>query len=915
MRSTTSAQARPLVAGSAKAVPASAWRGQVAPGDLRLVLDARDPGSGARLTATKMCAKRRVAGFDLTFSAPKSVSLLYAFGDDQQRNAVRRAHDQAVTSVLEHLEDQAAQVRRGKDGLTRIDAEGFVAAAFVHRTSRNGDPQLHSHVLVANVTRGFDGRWSAPDAHLLYTHARSAGSLYKAALRAELASTLGVHFTEVHKGSAEIAGISAELRGAFSSRRAEILEYQAERGETSSMSAERAALATRAKKDLHALGGEGRSLQEHWLERAGELGVDPSLSPSVTGPPRNIQLDPAQERELVRTLLSPAGLTAQASTFERRSVVQAVAEALPDGAAVAEIDGLTERILADPEVVKLASVGLDGKLRRTTTELLDTEAALVACAVGRRQRRVAVVKRQHLQQALRRRPELSDEQRQMVRRFTTAGHGVDGVVGRAGTGKTTALAAVHEAFSASGYQVTGLALSAKAAQGLERGANMPSLTLARFQHQFEQGQRQLSSKDVLVLDEAGMVGTRDLNRLLHQAETAGAKVIVVGDHRQLPEIAAGGAFRALSEQLAMPELTTNRRQVEIWEREALEQLRHGDVQKAVASYVEHDRVQLGTTMADTQTLLVATWSKVRAEPNLEMVMLAAHRTDVDALNVLARQDRRAQGQLGADLEVPGSRPFAVGDEVVALRNNVELDVLNGTRGTVQEVNDDGLVLSTEEGTKTLSPEYLAEGHLDYGYATTVHKAQGVTCDRALVLGGQGLSRELGYVAMSRARSGTDLFVPTAPLEDGFERDRDDLVELATRLSQSRAKELASEHLELETAPTSEATVPEPPSAMLPPSPFKEPDLLRRSFRRDCRRFRITSAPPLANRHPSSTSAGTTTSWPRPSTPTATVTASTATMRCSDLLPAIPRPLGSNGPCNGASTAINDASSGCCPIPR
>ena len=216
-----------------------------------------------------------MSGFDLTFSAPKSVSLLWGLSDSETSAAVRAAHDRAVAEGLAYLERHATFARRGTNGESRIETSGLVAAAFVHRTSRNGDPQLHTHVLAANVVLGADGRWSAPDARLLYFHARTAGFVYQASLRAGLVEALGVRFGPVVRGAAELVGADPTLLRRFSTRRAEIEEYLSVRGDSSRRTAELAALATRAPKPSNDGTGTAVDLRSLWRGQAARRGHRP----------------------------------------------------------------------------------------------------------------------------------------------------------------------------------------------------------------------------------------------------------------------------------------------------------------------------------------------------------------------------------------------------------------------------------------------------------------------------------------------------------------------------------------------------------------------------------------------------------------------------------------------------------------
>jgi conjugative relaxase-like TrwC/TraI family protein len=787
--------------------------GEVAPDDLRRLLAGISPHDDMPLGTRRTSASGRVAGFDLTFSPPKSVSLLYGIGSPDQATAVRIAHDQAVTQALTYFERHAALARRGAGGATQIQTSGLVAAAFLHRTSRAGDPQLHTHVLAANAVLGTDGRWSAPDARLLYFHARTAGFVYQASLRAALVESLGVRFGPVTRGAAELAGVAPGLLRGFSTRRAEIEEYLERRGDTSRRTAELAALATRsAKSSGRDQDGNVLDQRSRWREQAIELGFDPALGLFELGAPQPVSLTSSLADSLTTTLIAPDGLTAQESAFERRDVVRAIADRLPNGGSLDDIEQLADRVLDHAGVVALAVNGRGGELFRTTTELLDVETRLLEVAADLRSRGVGLVDPAIIEHEIGRHRALSGEQATMVRSLATSGAGIDVVVGKAGAGKTTALRVARQVFEGAGFRVSGTALAARAAEELEVSAGIRSSTLARFLGEVEVGSRTLGPSDIIVVDEAGMVGTRVVGQLVELAAHSGAKLILVGDPRQLSEIEAGGAFGSLARSLGATELTENRRQHELWERFALDDLRSGDVAAALGAYGVHDRIRASTTMAEAQADMVQRWSGTRSSGS-PALMVAVNRSDVDALNRLARRELRGRGALGPDVlladisdqDTSGTmgRSFAIGDAVVCLRNARFLGVLNGTRGTVLGVDQGGLTLATELGPRVLPERYVRAGHLDYGYATTVHKAQGATYARAFVLATDALTREAGYVAMSRARAGTELFVVSGAIEQGLGPAGDEaepLARVAARLATSRAKHLATDYLEARELP-------------------------------------------------------------------------------------------------------------------
>ncbi|MGH9002964.1 MAG: MobF family relaxase, partial [Acidimicrobiia bacterium] len=569
--------------------------GEVNGDDLHRVLEHRDPRSGTRLTRAQGAPK--VAGFDATFCAPKSVSLLFALGNPETSNQVRNAHDVAVTEAVSVLEAEAARGRRGKAGAQRVAADGFVAAAFRHRTSRAGDPHLHTHVLVANLVKAVaDGRWSALDARPLYAWAKTVGYLYEAQLRAEMTRRLGVGWGPVNRGIADVQGIPRATLREFSRRREEIEAHMAERGETSARAAQVATYATRTPKDREAA-PEG--LVPEWRARAETLGLDDNALAGLVrraGPPRPPVPGADAAEALFDVLTSPEGLTAQRSTFGRREVIQAICAALPHGGDIADILSLTDAFLTSEHVVALGQTvelracdvirRLDGTVvpahlgegRFTTPEMVATEQRLVASALGRRHGGFGVADPDHVDAALSARPALSIEQVAMVRRLTGSGAGVEVVEGAAGSGKTFGLAAAREAWEASGQRVVGAALAARAAAELEAGSGIRSHTLDRLLADLDRPDSGgLPARAVVVVDEAAMVGTRKLARLLAHAEIAGVKVVLVGDRHQLPEIDAGGAFAGLAKRLGFTALSENRRQDEAWERAALAHLRAGRV--------------------------------------------------------------------------------------------------------------------------------------------------------------------------------------------------------------------------------------------------------------------------------------------------------------------------------------------------
>ena len=801
--------------------------GQVGDEQLRQVLKGAAPGSGKQLVRPRRA--ERVPGFDLTFLAPKSVALLHELGPKEASNEVVNAHDAAVAAALAYLERQASGARRGRAGRISIASKGFIAAAFRHRTSRAGDPLLHTHVLVANLIQGEDGKWGALDAKHLYRHAKTAGYLYQSHLRHELTRRLGVEWTEVRKGSADIEGISRNAIVAFSKRRVEVEALLEERTATR-REREVAALTTRQAKDYSV---SPQRLLPQWRERAAEVGLTDDVLERCLGKVTERGIDEALVREIARELVAPTGLTAQESSFSRREALQGFSSRLGTGAPVSEVESITDAFLASNQVLPLSERALGDTAaasaavaagrcvpsslepRYTTAEMMGVEREVVERAVERRFERAGVADASSVQAALEARSSLFDDQRAMVQSLTTSGLGVEVVVGKAGAGKTFALDAARDAWERSGHHVVGCTLAARAARELESGSGIRSFTIAGVLKDLDDpASGGLPANSVLVVDEAGMVGTRDLKRLLDHAQQAGVKAVLVGDDRQLPEISAGGAFRGIKNRLPATELSEVRRQPFGWERDALDLIREGRAKEAVDTYLEHDRVVLTTSSEETRRRLMADWWLTQDDPE-PAVMIAAHRSDVADLNMRARTMMSLAGKLGdVEIDFQGTR-FAVGDRVMTLQNSSRLGVNNGDRGTVTALDPQRNTISVQrdDGTAiTLPRSYLEAGNLTYAYAMTGHKTQAMTTNKAFVLGDETLYREWTYVAMSRGRNDNRLYVVA-----GVDPEReevggevaaieDPLSEVVDAVGRSRAKDLAIDVYEQESirgVPTAE----------------------------------------------------------------------------------------------------------------
>jgi conjugative relaxase-like TrwC/TraI family protein len=752
-----------------------------------------------------------VAGFDLVFSPPKSVSLLHALGDEDTRRAVNEAHLSAWQAALSYLEDEACVTRRGRNGIQREHAGGFVAAAYQHRTSRAQDPHLHTHVIVANMAQTpSDGKWRALDGEpILKSYRLAAGYLYQAHLRAELTRSLGVEWDEPRKGMAELTHVPRPVIREFSTRRAQVVEEIARQGKGGFYAAQLAAVETRERKQHVDLG----QLREDWRARAAEHGLGTRELQALLGRVRHDELSRETLLQLARTMLGPHGLTEKQTAFSDPEAVMAWAQAHRSGAIVERVRTLASRLTGTEGVEVVGEPPSPGRpARYSTTELVDVERAALALVERGRDAGAPSITEQRLAEIERADTlNLSDEQENMVRVAATSHSRVVCVVGLAGAGKTTATHAVAQVFTHAGIEVLGAAPSGVAAEKLQDETGIPATTLHRLLDDARDAGG-LASGSVLVVDEAGMAETRVLAPVLELIEQANGKAILIGDPHQLPAVGAGGLFAGIVEREGAAVLTENRRQSDELERDALASVRGGIGRDYLAYAEKRERLVVSESPVTTRARLLADWWDQARGDLTGNVMLALRRGDVADLNQLARSLMDAAGWLGKERLAVAEREFAAGDRVVCLRNSDVLGVKNGTRGTVERVDATRrtLVVATDRGPVVeLSRNYLETGNVRHAYALTGHAAQGLTVERAFVLGsGEARLQEWGYVALSRARAETRLYVTGTQREHESHfhdlDDRDPLTRFGRALEESAIEELAVNQHPLPSGPRHEA---------------------------------------------------------------------------------------------------------------
>lgn len=486
-------------------------------------------------------------------------------------------------------------------------------------------------------------------------------------------------------------------------------------------------------------------------------------------------------------------ITHQQSTFTRRDMAK-FAHRHSDG--IDQFNEVMGAMRGSPDLVELGQDGR-GEDRFTTRDMIEAEQRLHRAAELMAEKELHEVSDRDRQEALARAEQrgliLTGEQADALAHVTD-GRDLGIVVGYAGTGKSAMLGVAREAWEAAGFEVRGVALSGIAAENLESGSGISSRTIASMEHGWGQGRDMLTSRDVLVVDEAGMVGTKQMERVLSHAAEAGAKVVLVGDPQQLQSIEAGAAFRSIHERHGGAEIGEVRRQREDWQRDATRDLATGRTGAAIHAYDRHDMVHSAETREQARGDLIDRWDRQRqASPDSSRIILTHTNAEVRELNEAARDQMRESGDLGEDVRVTverGERSFAAGDRIMFLQNERGLGVKNGTLGTVEEVSPRSMTVRTDDG-RGISFDLKDYDRIDHGYAATIHKAQGMTVDRTHVLATPGMDAHGSYVALSRHRGSMDLHYGR---DDFASQER-----LVNTLSRDRAKDMATDYEQIDPA--------------------------------------------------------------------------------------------------------------------
>lgn len=781
-------------------------------------------------------------GFDITWSAPKSVSALYAQGTAADRVAIDESIEAAVTAGMDYIEREGFRVRRnGKPE----QASRMLAASYRHNTNRALEPQLHEHVVVANMATNSLGETRAVDARGLFAHATTAGYLAGAELRSQLAARLGVPWAAPQKGLADIEGVDRQAIMAISSRRKALLSLADELGYITPKDRQKAALATRPSK---AQSADGDELQDRWREVLADAGFDPAAVEALRGRNKMRLWSPTDTDELFGHLASHRGVTEQVAIFDRRDVIQAVATNVSDRLTAAEIEDLADQWLGTEAVVPLevtdgarretigfgtAQVSLTpDEQRYTTPHMLLIEQRVVDSHAAGLGERYGLVDPSKVEAAINESStDLGPDQAAMVRAICTSGDQFQAVIGRAGAGKTTALQAAVSAWDNAGYKVIGAAPFGEAARNLETETGLRSYTLEGLLTRIETAgdpRTVIDADTVIVVDEASTIGNRQLDRLYRHAAEVGATVRTIGDPHQHQSVEAGGLWKHLTTQFTdnTPSLDVNRRQTGAdmgQVRLALDEYRDGLITSAMQRIDNDSRIVTAPGWEELLDIMAADWfvdhQHHTAGEAIESKMIAERNSDRHALNQRAQTLLHEADLLGERILIGDSR-FHVGDRVVAQARNTELraddaehrdHVINGSQGTVTAVKGthrqaDLIVEFDDLGTITVPRDFIATevgpgrgGGLAPGYAVTSFKAEGQTYDSGRNLAAPGAVNTEGmYVALTRGRNDQRTYTiaptdqsPEPPELPVIADERSALDALSDSLSRRRGADLAS----------------------------------------------------------------------------------------------------------------------------
>lgn len=755
--------------------------------DFQALLAGYDPTTGEALV--RGAGEGHVAGYDFTFSAPKGVSAIWSQLPLELRAEIDAAQAAATNAALQYMSDKAGIARRGAGGAIKENVS-IMAAVWPHGSSRENDPQIHTHSVVLNIARCEDGTYRTIDVETMLRWQSATASVYHTELAAQLMTRLGIR-CEVKNGEFvfDAADVPQAVKDAWSKRAQQIAEAIADKGDVSKAMLDKASIETRDSK------GEltRAQLLEIWHAQGKEYGFTEAEARDCL----NVAVKPEITREDLVNISQDAlnMLTRSQSVFSEAHLAAAIGVRMQGRGVAADIDKAVEALKEAQGVVLLENAGDNSLAMFSTPQMIELERDMVLNA--KEETPQHALQKAFSERAIAERTGISEEQAAAVRHVCNDPHRVSIMEGSAGSGKTFSLAAVKDAYKEAGYNMHLLALSWSAAGVLSAEIKEKNArAIEGFVRDIESGKIALDNKSVVIVDEAGLVGSRHMSKIIAAAKQADAKVILTGDSLQLAPVDAGGAMAALVEECGGARIDEVRRQGShvrndpekyasfAWQREAVLQFAHGDAAKALQAYDAAGCVHFADNHEAAIKAMVEDWKAGReANPNSSQLLLAVDNKSVKELNNQIRAYLKEQGALhgdavklqASDMRRAAEAEFAVGDQIMFRMNDREMGIVgdndeqrqgvfNRTQGTIRGINHgpDGVpnlqielaqggVVEIRAGEGGYWDKERGGVPIQHAYATTVYASQGMTMDRVYCLDSLRLDRKSAYVAGSRHR--------------------------------------------------------------------------------------------------------------------------------------------------------------------